>query len=120
MTKWAIRTEIISGVVELPDNAVVLSYEDDEDNGEILTYMVPFTDAEIEARLSESEIAFRRECVSVIEGVRESDSSHPGTRIMSDLLMSHDASGNGEKVGYEPLLGMLKHICEFDPTEVKV
>ena len=41
MTKWEVKVEFMNCVVELPDNAVVIRYEDDEDNGEVITYMVP-------------------------------------------------------------------------------
>lgn len=41
MRKWEIITELVSRFVELPDDAVVIRYEDDEVNGEVITYMVP-------------------------------------------------------------------------------
>ena len=44
MKKWEIRVEFVSKIVELPDDAVVLNYESDEDNGEVMTYMVPVVD----------------------------------------------------------------------------
>ena len=41
MKKWEIKVELVGRIVELPDDAVVLDYESDEDNGEVITYMVP-------------------------------------------------------------------------------
>jgi len=42
--KWEIKVEFVGRFVELPDDAVVLLYESDEDNGEVMTYMVPAPD----------------------------------------------------------------------------
>ena len=44
MKKWEVIVEFMNHFVELPDDAVVIRYEDDEDNGEIITYMVPVVD----------------------------------------------------------------------------
>ena len=41
MKKWEVVVEFMNHTVELPDDAVVIQYENDEDNGEIITYMVP-------------------------------------------------------------------------------
>ena len=46
MKKWEIKVEFTNRIVELPDDAVVIQYENDEDNGEIITYMVPVVEAQ--------------------------------------------------------------------------
>ena len=44
MKKWEVVVAFMNHFVELPDDAVVIRYEDDEDNGEIITYMIPVVD----------------------------------------------------------------------------
>ena len=46
MKKWEIKIKFVGGIVELPDDAVVLRYDSDEDNGESVTYMVPAVDTD--------------------------------------------------------------------------
>ena len=41
MKKWEVIVEFMNHFVELPDDAVVIQYENDEDNGEVIIYMVP-------------------------------------------------------------------------------
>lgn len=70
MEKWLIKTEQVGNVVRLPEGAKVLSYTNDEDNGQWLEYMVKFTDEELEAQLPDNERELRHQCLALLEQAR--------------------------------------------------
>lgn len=71
--KWVVKTQqVINNIVELPDDAIVVNFASEEDDGEWVTYMTAMEpESSVEARLTAEDRRDRQECKRIIGSAPE-------------------------------------------------
>lgn len=108
MEKWLIRSEQVGNIVRLPEGAKILSYSNDEDNGQWLDYMVKFTDEELEARLPDTERELRHQCLSLLEQAKSENLDIAVSSMLNTLDHSDAFFMDYSKSDYKLTFDMLQ------------